>query len=68
MHDDDESKKQNGKKCLEALLDEEKEKVTVRNRINSREQCDQIWRNFAILAKSSKTWANFEGFLLFGKF
>ena len=24
-------------------------------------QCDQIWRNFAILAKSSKSWAIFEG-------
>ena len=65
LHDDDESKKQNGKKCLEAWLDEEKEKVTVRNRINSREQCDQIWRNFAILAKSSKSWTIFWGFIFY---
>ena len=65
LHDDDESKKQNGKKCLEAWLDEEKEKVTVRNRIN-REQCDQIWRNFAILAKSSKSWTILWVYLLSG--
>ena len=25
------------------------------------QQCDQIWRNFANLAKSSKSWAFFEG-------
>ena len=32
-------------------------------------QCDQIWRNFAILAKSSKSWAIFSGFIYYlGKF
>ena len=24
-------------------------------------QCDQIWQNYATLAKSLKYWANFEG-------
>ena len=31
------------------------------------QQCDQIWRNFANLAKSSKSWAFLRVYLLFGE-
>ena len=36
-------------------------------RILASRQCDQIWRNFATLAKFWKTFANFKGLLVFGQ-